>query len=154
MEDQDWTSLAGPLDTVRRLASENLTFSLMDDRGGRRESRTFPAMLWSLSSPKGCQCRRPKRCRFNPWVGKIPWRRAWQPLQGPCLEHPMDRGAWRATVQRVTKSQTQMRRLSTRAPNHQPGVPGSPCLLILPWCPWFLFLSSHFKSCQCGFRKT
>ena len=20
-----------------------------------------------------------KRCRFNPWVGKIPWRRAWQP---------------------------------------------------------------------------
>ena len=26
-----------------------------------------------------CQCRRPKRCRFDPWVGKIPWRRAWQP---------------------------------------------------------------------------
>ena len=26
-----------------------------------------------------CQCRRRKRCRFDPWVGKIPWRRAWQP---------------------------------------------------------------------------
>ena len=26
-----------------------------------------------------CQCRRHKRCRFDPWVGKIPWRRAWQP---------------------------------------------------------------------------
>ena len=25
------------------------------------------------------QCRRCKRCGFNPWVGKIPWRRAWQP---------------------------------------------------------------------------
>ena len=25
------------------------------------------------------QCRRRKRPRFNPWVGKIPWRRAWQP---------------------------------------------------------------------------
>ena len=25
------------------------------------------------------QCRRPKRCRFHAWVGKIPWRRAWQP---------------------------------------------------------------------------
>ena len=25
------------------------------------------------------QCRRQKRARFNPWVGKIPWRRAWQP---------------------------------------------------------------------------
>ena len=26
-----------------------------------------------------CQCRRHKRHRFNPWVGKIPWRKAWQP---------------------------------------------------------------------------
>ena len=23
-----------------------------------------------------------------PWVGKIPWRRAWQPLQYSCLENP------------------------------------------------------------------
>ena len=28
------------------------------------------------------------RCGFNPWVGKIPWRRAWQPAQCSCLEHP------------------------------------------------------------------
>ena len=26
-----------------------------------------------------CQCRRCKRCVFDPWVGKIPWRRTWQP---------------------------------------------------------------------------
>ena len=26
-----------------------------------------------------CQCRRLKSLRFNPWVRKIPWRRAWQP---------------------------------------------------------------------------
>ena len=26
-----------------------------------------------------CQCRRPKRCGFSPWVRKIPWKRAWQP---------------------------------------------------------------------------
>ena len=25
-----------------------------------------------------CQCKRCKRYRFDPWVGKIPWRRAWQ----------------------------------------------------------------------------
>ena len=25
------------------------------------------------------QYRRLKRCRFDPWVRKIPWRRAWQP---------------------------------------------------------------------------
>ena len=40
----------------------------------------------SLGSPGGtsgkepaCQCRRHKRCGFDPWVGKIPWRRTWQP---------------------------------------------------------------------------
>ena len=26
-----------------------------------------------------CQCRSHKRHGFDPWVGKIPWRRAWQP---------------------------------------------------------------------------
>ena len=29
------------------------------------------------SKESGCQCR---RHRFNPWVGKIPWRRKWQPI--------------------------------------------------------------------------
>ena len=35
-----------------------------------------------------CPCR---RCRFDPWVRKIPWRRKWQPLQYFCLENPTDR---------------------------------------------------------------
>ena len=26
-----------------------------------------------------CQFRRCKRCRFEPWVGKVPWRRKWWP---------------------------------------------------------------------------
>ena len=26
-----------------------------------------------------CQCRKQKRRGFDPWVGKVPWRRAWQP---------------------------------------------------------------------------
>ena len=53
-----------------------------------------------------CQCRRCKRYRFHPWVRKIPWRRHGNTLQYSCLENPMDRGAWRATVHRVAKSQT------------------------------------------------
>ena len=28
-----------------------------------------------------CQCRKRKRLRFDLWVRKIPWRRAWQPTQ-------------------------------------------------------------------------
>ena len=35
---------------------------------------------WGASGKElASQCRRHKRWRFNPWVGKIPWRRAWQP---------------------------------------------------------------------------
>ena len=37
------------------------------------------------------------------------------PLQCSCLENPMDRGAWQATVHRVTKSGTQVKQLSTHA---------------------------------------
>ena len=53
-----------------------------------------------------CQCRTHKRRWFDPWVGKIPWRRAWQPILVFCLENPLNRGAWQAIVHRVTKSQT------------------------------------------------
>ena len=53
-----------------------------------------------------CQCRRCKRYGFNPWARKIPWRRAWQPTLYTCPENPMDRGAWQATVHRVTQSWT------------------------------------------------
>ena len=35
-----------------------------------------------------------------------PLEKEWQPTQYSCLENPMDRGAWPATVHRVAKSQT------------------------------------------------
>ena len=38
-----------------------------------------------------CQCR---RCRFDPWVGKIPWRRVWQPAPIFLPGESHDRGAW------------------------------------------------------------
>ena len=34
-----------------------------------------------VKNPPTCQCRRQKRCGFDPWVGKIPWSRAWQPTR-------------------------------------------------------------------------
>ena len=33
---------------------------------------------WRSGKESACQCRMCKRCRFDPWVGKIPWRRKWQ----------------------------------------------------------------------------
>ena len=117
----------------------------------------------SVTKESACQCR---RCGFNPWVGKIPWRRKWQstpvflsgkfhgqrslagyspwgckesvvknllanagdagdmvsipglgrfpeegngnPLQYSCLENSMNRGAWKAVVHGVAKSQTRL----------------------------------------------
>ena len=41
-----------------------------------------------------------------PGSGKFPEGGHGNPLQYSCLENPMDRGAWRATVHRVAKSQT------------------------------------------------
>ena len=41
-----------------------------------------------------------------PGLGRSPGGGNGNPLQYSCLENPMDRGAWRATVYRVTKSQT------------------------------------------------
>ena len=49
-----------------------------------------------------------KRRRFNSWVGKIPVEGNVYPLQLSCLENPMDREAWQATVHGVAKSQTQL----------------------------------------------
>ena len=56
------------------------------------------------------------------------------PLQYACLENPMDRGAWRATVHRMGKSWTRLKRLSTHA---------SPLLL------WILTHGDFFISIYC-----
>ena len=47
-----------------------------------------------------------------PGLGKSPGGGHDNPLQHSCLENPMDRGTWQATVPRVTKSQTRLKQLS------------------------------------------
>ena len=44
-----------------------------------------------------------------PELGKSPGERNGNLLQYSCLENPMDRGAWWATVHGVAKSRTQLR---------------------------------------------
>ena len=48
-----------------------------------------------------------------PGSGRSPGGRHNNPLQYSYLENPMDRGAWQATVHRVTKSQMRLKWLST-----------------------------------------
>ena len=43
-----------------------------------------------------------------PWLGRFPGEGNGNSLQYYCLENTVDRGAWRATVHRVAKSQTRL----------------------------------------------
>ena len=51
-------------------------------------------LLWIARWQSSCQCRRLKRLRFDSWVRRIPWRRAWQPTpvflpgESPWTEEP------------------------------------------------------------------
>ena len=42
-----------------------------------RYTQSFPG--GTSGKEPACQCRRHKRCRLDPWVCKISWRRAWKP---------------------------------------------------------------------------
>ena len=48
-----------------------------------------------------------------PGLGRCPEGGLGNPLQYSCLENPMDREVWWATVHRITKSQTRLMLLST-----------------------------------------
>ena len=37
------------------------------------------ASQWLSGKEPACQCRGRRRWKLDPWVGKIPWRRKWQP---------------------------------------------------------------------------
>ena len=66
---------------------------------------------WPNSKESTCQCRRPWRCGFDPWLKEIPWNRKWQPtpvfLLGKSHEQRSP-WAWRAAVHGITKSQAQL----------------------------------------------
>ena len=42
-----------------------------------KASQGFPG--GSSGKESACECRRSRRCCFGPWVGKMPWKRKWQP---------------------------------------------------------------------------
>ena len=72
-----------------------------------------------------------------PGLGRSPGGGHGNPLQYSCLENPVDRGAWWATVHRVEKSRMQLKPLSTRL--HVYGLP-----------KWF---SGKESTCQCSRRR-
>ena len=78
-----------------------------------QNTQTFPG--GASGKEPSCQGREHARHWYYSWVRKILWRRAWQSTPVFLPENPMDRGAWWATVHRVTKTWTQLKRLNTHA---------------------------------------
>ena len=73
----------------------------------RRAGFVGVSLIWWLRGKEpACRCRRHKRCRFNPWVRKIPWRRKWQPTPVFLPGKPLFRGAWWAPAHGVAESDT------------------------------------------------
>ena len=68
---------------------------------------------------------------MSPGSGRSPAGGHGNPLQYSCLENPMDGGAWRATVHRVTK-ESDMTEATKRMHTHIPS-----------WRPWKAFAIFH-----------
>ena len=87
----------------------NFSLNSQANCGGERwlphitEAVGFPGALVDLGSIPGS--------------GRCPGRGNGNPLQDSCLENPMDRGAWRATVHRIESDMTE--RLSTHTLRRQ-----------------------------------
>ena len=64
-----------------------------------KETKSFPN--GAVGKESACKGRRCKRRGFDPWVGKIPWRRQWHPT--PVFLPGESHGQRRAAAQRVAE---------------------------------------------------
>ena len=85
-----------------------------------------------------------------PGLGRSPGEGNGNPLQYSCLENPMDRGAWWATVHGITKSWTWLKWLSAHAyqVNHwyfSPSLPSLHIVLLYSFISLFFFLCKSPK---------
>ena len=81
-----------------------------------RDSALGECNVYSLGFPGGSVVKNPSTDAGDaaglcwiPGLGRSPGGGNGNPLQCPCLENSMDRGAWRATVHGVAKSWTRQR---------------------------------------------
>ena len=66
----------------KRVHIQLLVFKKISDMQGRALSNLHSRAEYLINPAQvepACQCRRCQRCRLDPWIRKIPWRRKWQP---------------------------------------------------------------------------
>ena len=88
-----------------------------------------------------------------PESGRCPGEKQGNPLQYSCLENPMDRGAWQATVRRVAKNWTWLKWLNVTNVQHAfvncfgfISVDLPPLLLFYSLVVWWLYLKLQLHS--------
>ena len=88
-------------DTTERLSTNTSTTAY--------QRAVLVAQRWRICPPM-------QETRSTPLVRRIHWRRDGNAPQYSCLENPMDRGAWLAIVQGVSKNETWLRDRAWHAP--------------------------------------
>ena len=86
-----WVSVSSAVKQALLLSSSSLSslllyyyhpfshFCLLYLMSFNPDSQGIGLSQWLSSEESACQCRSRRKYEFNPWVRKIPWRRAWQP---------------------------------------------------------------------------
>ena len=89
-----------------------------------RQKQGFP--WWLSGKDSGCSAGAAGDTSLFPGLGRSPGGGHGNPVQYSCLENLMDRGAWWATVHRVAKSWTWLKRLNahTHRQNQREWSPG------------------------------
>ena len=95
---------------VRKIKYTKQTFLTPYLRYDKKMSLGFPGGTGAKEPT--CPCKRHKRWGFDPWLGRCPGEGNGKPFQYFCLENLMDRGVQWATVHRVAKSWTWLKRLN------------------------------------------
>ena len=96
---------------------------------------------WLSGKESACQSR---RHQYDPGLGRSPGVGNSNPLQYSCLENPMDRGAWWATLHGVAESDS-MEGLSTHMHtliSHRPYIPENTGLVY-----WSIFIQCSVHYC-------
>ena len=104
----------------------------------------FPMAQWGKNR---LQCGRPKRCGFNPWTGKIPWRRKWQltPVFFSGEFHGQRSLAGYSPWVGVAKSQTRMSDINGKTTYVYVCICVSICMgtwvyMFIVWCKYVIYI--------------
>ena len=114
-ENSDGSNMTETKEEVSSLQGDIIIYPLLKiDYNSQLLLLTFIFFFWPFQwlSGKESICNTGDMCLI-PGLGRSPGGGYSNLLQYSCLENPMDRGIWQATVHGVTKSWTQLKRLSS-----------------------------------------